>query len=64
MISYYLEDVSFGLEIGPEGHYVPALSGHGTTPRTMDEEYDLMAKQVTETQVLLCLISLCKIVIG
>ncbi|CAF2311904.1 unnamed protein product [Brassica napus] len=50
MICYYLEDVSFGLEIGPEGHYVPALSGHGTTPRTMDEEYDLMAKQVTETQ--------------
>ncbi|KAL0703326.1 hypothetical protein Bca4012_069751 [Brassica carinata] len=53
MICYYLEDVSFGLEIGPEGHYVPALSGHeykGTTPRTMDQEYDLMAKQVTETQ--------------
>ncbi|RID40255.1 hypothetical protein BRARA_J00315 [Brassica rapa] len=54
MICYYLEDVSFGLEIGPEGHYVPALSGHEykgtTTPRTMDEEYDLMAKQVTETQ--------------
>ncbi|CAN7064925.1 unnamed protein product, partial [Brassica rapa subsp. trilocularis] len=50
MICYYLEDVSFGLEIGPEGHYVPALSGHGTTPRTMDEVYDLMAKQVTETQ--------------
>ncbi|XP_013695297.1 uncharacterized protein BNAC05G03000D isoform X2 [Brassica napus] len=54
MICYYLEDVSFGLEIGPEGHYVPALSGDeykGTTsPRTMDQEYDLMAKQVTETQ--------------
>lgn len=44
MISYYLEDVSFGLEIGFEGYYVLVLSGYGIIFCIMDEEYDFMVK--------------------
>ncbi|CAH8287060.1 unnamed protein product [Eruca vesicaria subsp. sativa] len=53
MSFYQLEDVLFGLEIGPEGDCVQALSRceyKGTEALTMDEEYHLMRKQVEETE--------------
>lgn len=55
MSFYQLEDVLFGLMMGPDGYCVQALSRceyKGTKSLTMDEEYRLMKKQVEETEVL------------
>ncbi|KAJ4872043.1 hypothetical protein Rs2_46319 [Raphanus sativus] len=53
MSFYQLEDVLFGLMMGPDGYCVQALSRceyKGTKSLTMDEEYRLMKKQVEETE--------------